>query len=124
MTEEKSVSVPVNRQHLKEQIKTSVTSEGKERAAWRSSLGATLHGQPHAGVWRREEERRASMPTLLAQWLCQARKRQGMNKAMEGLEGKYKMGQLDKAVLERFKYSVAEATTTIGEDSYILNCIK
>ena len=64
------------------------------------------------------------MPMLLAQWLWQARKKQGRNKTMEGLEGKYKMGQLDMAVLERFKCSMAEDTTTTGEDAYILNRAK
>ena len=75
----------------------------RKRPAWRSNLGAALHVQLHMGVWHRGERTRASTPTLLAQWIWQARGRQGRDKAIEGLEGKYKMGQLDMAVLERFK---------------------
>lgn len=78
----------------------------RKRAAWRGNLGAALHVQIHMGVWHRGERTRASVLTLLAQWLWQARERQGTNKAIEGLEGGYEMGQLDMTVLERFKQIV------------------
>lgn len=59
----------------------------RKRAALRGNLGAALHVQLHMGVWHGGERTRASVLTLLAQWLWQARERQGTNKAIEGLEG-------------------------------------